>query len=75
MSNNGIELVLLLEHQRCLEELLINEQKGKAFTNTCGSTSGKAGIGVRYKEILSQVETIRNEIDSISNLILDEKNQ
>ena len=73
VSESNIELVLLLERQKCLEELLINEQKGEAFTNTCGSTSGQAGIGTRYKEIQSQVETIKNEIDSISNLILREK--
>jgi hypothetical protein len=75
LSNNSIELALLLEQQRCLEELLMNEQAGRAFTNTCGSTSGKIGIGVRYKEIESQIKAIRNEIDSISNLILQEKTQ
>lgn len=73
-SKGNIELVLLLERQKCLEKLLVNEQEGKAFTNNCGTTSGKMGIGMRYKEIESQIKIVKIEIDSISNLILPEKN-
>ncbi|GHU62280.1 hypothetical protein FACS1894123_02940 [Bacteroidia bacterium] len=72
-DSKNIELVLLLEQQKCLDELLTNEQVGNPFTNTCGSTSGKAGMGTRYKEIQYQIEKVKNEIDSISNLILSEK--
>jgi hypothetical protein len=72
-DSNNIALVLLLERQKCLEELLKNEQAGKTFTNACGTTSGKAGTALKIKEINSQIGAVKNEIDSISNLILTKK--
>ncbi len=72
--DSKIKLVLLLERQKCLEELLAKEREGVKFTSNCGSTSGEIGLGMRYKEIQTLIEITKIEIDSISNLILREEN-
>jgi hypothetical protein len=56
------ELLLLKERLRCSEDLETYERNGIIKELPCGSSSGKYGLGERFKSLIDRIENLRKDI-------------
>jgi hypothetical protein len=68
------DLSSLKERLRCSEDLETYERNGIVKELSCGSSSGKFGLGGRFKELVNRIENLRDDVQK-KEIILQTLNQ